>query len=57
MYNYEVVFYAKALSDDDLKKVFSNDKIKVSWINSKNEQMEKEYIISNLIEFTSEINE
>nr|WP_106779424.1 hypothetical protein [Lysinibacillus timonensis] len=53
MYYQEVVFYAKALSDDDLKKAFSDEKINVSWFNNKNEQFEKEYIISDLIEFSS----
>ncbi|MCY9547868.1 hypothetical protein [Lysinibacillus xylanilyticus] len=52
-YHYEFVFYTKGLNDDDIRKAFNNEKITVSWINNKNEQVEKEYNISNLIEFSS----
>ncbi|MFJ7182749.1 hypothetical protein [Lysinibacillus xylanilyticus] len=52
-YHYEFVFYTKGLNDDDIRKAFNNEKITVSWTNNKNEQVEKEYNISNLIEFSS----
>lgn len=52
-YHYEFVFYTKGLNDGDIRKAFNNEKITVSWTNNKNEQVEKEYNISNLIEFSS----
>lgn len=52
-YHQDFVFYTKGLSDDDIKKVFSNEKITVSWTNYKNEQIKKEYNISDLIKFSS----
>lgn len=57
MCNHYTVFYSKALSEDDLKLAFRNDKIRVSWTNSKNEKILKEYTIADLIEFTYEIKE
>ena len=50
-YDQEFVFYAKGLSDDDIKKAFSNEKIIVSWTNDNNEQIKKEYNLSDLIKF------
>ncbi len=52
-YHQEFVFYTKGLSDNDIKKAFSDEKITVSWTNHKNEQIKKEYNISDLIEFNS----
>lgn len=50
-YNQDFVFYAKGLSDDDIKQAFSNEKIIVSWTNDYNEQITKEYNLSDLINF------
>ena len=50
-YDQEFVFYAKGLSDDDIKQAFSNEKIIVSWTNHNNEQIKKEYNLSDLIKF------
>ena len=50
-YNQDLVFYAKDLSDNDIKKAFSNEKITISWINHKNEKIRKEYNLSDLVEF------
>lgn len=52
-YDQHFVFYAKGLSDNDIKKAFSNETITVSWTNHKNVQMKKEYNLSDLIEFSS----
>ena len=52
-YPQDFVFYAKGLSDNDIKKAFSNETITVSWTNDKNEKILKEYNISDLIEFSS----
>lgn len=52
-YHQEFVLYAKGLSDDDIKKAFSNEKITVSWTNHKNEQIKEEYNLSDLIKFSS----
>ena len=50
-YDQEFVFYAKGLSDDDIKQAFSNEKIIVSWTNDHYEQITKEYNLSDLIKF------
>ena len=50
-YDQEFVFYAKGLSDDDIKQAFSNEKIIVSWTKHNNEQIKKEYNLSDLIKF------
>ncbi|MFJ7667616.1 hypothetical protein ACIQXI_10925 [Lysinibacillus sp. NPDC097195] len=50
-YHQDFVFYTKGLSDDNIKKTFSNEKITVSWTNYKNEKIKKEYNLSELIEF------
>ena len=50
-YHQEFVFYAKGLSDNDIKKAFSNETITVSWTNHKNEKIKKEYHIADLIQF------
>lgn len=50
-YNQDFVFYAKGLSDDAIKQAFSNEKIIVSWTNDHNEQITKEYNLSDLINF------
>ena len=52
-YHQDFVFYAKGLSDDELKQAFSNEKIIVSWTNHKNEKVQKEYNLSDLIDFNS----
>ncbi len=54
MYQLEAVIYTKALSEDDLKRALSDVKFTVSWINTKNEKIEREYIVSDLVEFSSE---
>ena len=50
-YDQEFVLYAKGLSDDDIIRVFSNEKIIVSWTNHNNETIKKEYNLSDLIKF------
>ena len=52
-YHQDFVFYAKGLSDDDIKKAFNNETITVSWTNHKNEKIKNEYNLSDLIEFGS----
>lgn len=52
-YHQEFVFYTKGLSEDEIKKAFSNEKIIVSWVNHKNEEIKKEYNLSDLIEFNT----
>ena len=52
-YHQDFVFYAKGLSDDDIKKAFSNETITVTWTNHENIQIKKEYNLSDLIEFSS----
>lgn len=54
MYQLEAVIYTKALSEDDLKRALCDVKFTVSWINTKNEKIEREYIVSDLVEFSSE---
>ena len=41
-YDQEFVFYAKGLSDDDIKQAFSNETITILWTNHNNEQIKKE---------------
>lgn len=53
VYHQEFVFYAKGLSDNEIKKAFSNEIITVSWTNHKNEKIKKEYHLSDLIQFIS----
>ncbi|MBU8878292.1 hypothetical protein BGM26_04730 [Bacillus sp. FJAT-29790] len=53
-YKQEIVFYAKGLSDEDIKKAFKDAKITVAWTDNNNEQKEKQYNITDLIEFGSE---
>jgi hypothetical protein len=53
-YQQETVFYAKGLSDEDIKKAFSDAKITVSWKDNNNEKKEKQFHIADLIEFSSE---
>ncbi|MEI4770934.1 fructose-bisphosphate aldolase [Psychrobacillus sp. FJAT-51614] len=53
-YQQEIVFYAKGLSEEDIKKAFSNSKITVAWNDNDNEQIEKQYKIGDLIEFSNE---
>ncbi|MCM3387794.1 hypothetical protein M3649_06565 [Ureibacillus chungkukjangi] len=48
-YHHEVVFYAKDLSDDEIRKALGNEKIIVSWTDITKEQSEKEYVLSDLI--------
>jgi len=52
-YQHEFVFYAKGLSNEEIKKAFSDAKITVSWINHNDEQKVKQYIVADLIEFSS----
>ena len=52
-YNQEFVFYAKGLSNNDIKKAFSDEKITISWTNYKGEKTIKEYNLSDLIEFNT----
>ncbi len=49
-YQQEVVFYAKGLSEENIKKAFEDSKVTVSWTDNK-ELVEKQYIIADLIEF------
>ena len=53
-YQQEIVFYAKGLSEEDIKKAFSDAKIIVAWTDNDNEQKEKQYKIADLIEFSNE---
>lgn len=50
-YQQEIVFYAKGLSEEDIKKAFSDAKLTVSWTDNNNEKEEKQYKIADLIEF------
>lgn len=52
-YHQDFVFYTRGLGDDDIRKAFRNEKITVLWTNDKNEQVVKEYNLSDLIEFSS----
>lgn len=54
VYQREFVFYAKGLSNEEIKKEFSDAKITVSWMNKNNEIIKKQYIIGDLIEFSAE---
>lgn len=51
-YYYQLVYYAKGLSEADIKKAFSNSKITVAWTDDENGQIEKQYNIADLIEFS-----
>lgn len=51
IYKQEFVFYEKGLSEEEFKQAFSDEKIIVSWINEKNEEVRKEYTLSDLITF------
>lgn len=53
-YQQEIVFYAKGLSEEDIKKAFSDAKLTVSWTDNNNVQEEKQYKIADLIEFNKE---
>lgn len=50
-YYYQLVYYAKGLSEADIKKAFSDAKITVAWTDKENQQIEKQYNIAELIEF------
>ena len=52
-YDHEFILYTKGLSEDEIRKAFSNEKISVSWTNNKNEQIKKEYNLSDLLKFSS----
>lgn len=52
-YQYKLVYYAKGLVEEEIKKAFSNSKITVAWTDNKNEQIEKQYKIADLIEFSN----
>lgn len=52
-YHHEFKFYSKGLSEDDIRNAFKNEKIIVSWKNSKNEQFEQEYNLFDLLQFSS----
>lgn len=52
-YQYKFVFYAKGLSNEEIKEAFSNEKISVSWVKN-NEQKVNHYNVADLIEFSSE---
>ena len=53
-YQYKLVYYAKGLSEEDIKKAFSDAKLTVSWTDNNNEQEEKQYKIADLIEFNND---
>lgn len=52
-YHYQLVYYAKGLSNEDIKKAFSKSKITVAWTDNENEQIEKQYNIADVIEFSN----
>lgn len=51
-YYYQIVYYAKGISEADMKKAFSDAKITVAWTDDENGQIEKQYNIADLIEFS-----
>ncbi|SDM91590.1 hypothetical protein SAMN05518871_102556 [Psychrobacillus sp. OK028] len=53
-YQQEIVFYAKGLSEEDIKNAFSDAKLTVSWTDNNFEQDEKQYKIADLLEFSNE---
>jgi LPS O-antigen subunit length determinant protein (WzzB/FepE family) len=50
-YNGEFIFYSKGLSEDEMRKAFDSIIINVSMTTEEGNSYEKEYIISDLIEF------
>lgn len=52
-YHQDCVIYTKGLSDEEIRTALKNEKIKLSWVNSKGEKIQKEYNLSDLIEFSS----
>lgn len=50
-YNGQFVFYSKGLSEDEMRKAFVSTIINVAWTTEEGNSYEKEYIISDLIEF------
>lgn len=53
-YHQDCVIYTKGLSDEEIRTAFKNEKINLSWVNGKGEEKQKEYNLSDLIEFGSE---
>ncbi|MBD8033161.1 fructose-bisphosphate aldolase [Solibacillus merdavium] len=53
-YQTKLVYYAKGLSEEELKEAFSNSKTTVTWVDKENEQIIKQYKIADLIEFSNE---
>ncbi|MEG0440409.1 hypothetical protein [Solibacillus cecembensis] len=51
-YSYQLVYYAKGLSQGDIKQAFNNSIITVAWTDDENQQIEKQYNIAELIEFS-----
>ena len=49
-YHQEIVFYAKGLSEEDIKKAMKGSQVTVSWTENKKLE-EKQYQIADLIEF------
>lgn len=50
-YNYNFVFYSKGLSENEMRKAFDLTRINVTWDTDEGKNFEKEYLISDLIEF------
>ena len=54
VYNEKFIFYAKGLSDEDIKHAFRDIKLTVSWNDHQDEKKEIQYTIADLIEFSNE---
>lgn len=54
VYKEKFVFYARGLSQEDMKNAFSDIKLTVSWNDHKDVKREKQYKIADLIEFSNE---
>ena len=52
-YDHEFNLYTKGLSEDEIRNAFKNKKITVSWKNSENEQINKEFNLYDLLQFNS----
>ena len=49
-YHYDIIFYSKGLTEEDIKEIFSEASLYVEWINSEGKQS-KTYVISDTITF------
>lgn len=49
-YHYELFFYSKGLSEENIKNIFANAHIRVEWVTDKNTHS-KDYLIKDTIKF------